>query len=74
METKKTILTGTAIATAILGAASMQANTNLFDYTSLGSGAEVRSVLLNNAPSAVKFMDLNCGEKKDAEKKDAKGT
>jgi hypothetical protein len=73
METKKTILTGTMIATAILGAASMKANTsNLFDFTSLGSGSEVRSVLLNSAPSAVKFTDLSCGEKKDADKKEAK--
>jgi hypothetical protein len=50
METKKTILTGAMIATSILGAASLKANTNLFDFTSLGSGSEVRSVLLNSAP------------------------
>jgi uncharacterized low-complexity protein len=72
-STKKTILTGTMIATAILGGASMKANTsNLFDFTSLGSGSEVRSVLLNSAPSAVKIMDLNCGEKKDAKTADTK--
>jgi uncharacterized low-complexity protein len=71
METKKTILTGTAIATAILGAASMKANTsNLFDFTSLGSGSEVRANLVNAVPSAVKFSDLSCGDKKDAKAKE----
>jgi uncharacterized low-complexity protein len=73
METKKTILTGTVIATAILGAANMKANTSdLFDFTSLGSGSEVRANLVNAVPSAVKFSDLSCGEKKDAKTTDTK--
>lgn len=73
METKKTSLTGTVIATAILGAASLNANTStLFNYSALGSGAQVRSVLMNSAPSAVKMLDLTCGEKKDAKSTDTK--
>ncbi len=73
METKKTILTGTMIATALLGAATMKSNTSsLLDFTSLGSGSEVRSHLLNTSSSDLKIMDLNCGEKKDAKTGDKK--
>lgn len=73
METKKNILTGTMIATALLGAATMKSNTNnLLNFTSLGSGSEVRAHLLNALPSGVKISDLNCGEKKDAKTADKK--
>ncbi len=72
METKKSILTGTVIATAILGAASMKANTNLFGFSALGSGSEVRANLITDFPAAVKYSDLACGEKKDAKTADTK--
>lgn len=72
METKKSILSGTVIATAILGAASMKANINHFEFSSLGSGSEVRANLINELPSAVKYSDLACGEKKDNKTTDTK--
>ena len=62
-ETTK-MLTGTLITAAILNVASMKAsNANLFEYTLLGTGSEVRSVVLNCSTSAVKFSDLCCGYK-----------
>jgi hypothetical protein len=62
METTK-IFTGTLIASAILNAASIKAsNSKLFGYTLLGTGSEVRTVLLDGYVSAVKFSDLCCGK------------
>lgn len=69
METTK-ILTGTLIATAILNVASMKAvNSNLFGYTSLGTGSEVRAAVLNSTVSDVKFSDLCCGYNLKQDKK-----
>lgn len=71
METKKSngkmILTGAMIASAVLGSASMKANTSLFDYSSLGSGSEVRGTLLNILPSAVNALELSCGTSKSTD-------
>ncbi len=67
MEKKKTILAGSVIAGAILGLSNITANaTSLTSYSTLGSGAEVRSELLNT-PSATNAFELACGAKaKDA--------
>ena len=66
METKKAILTSAVLAT-VLATGTIKA-TNLFDFSSLGSGSEVRSTLLSSPAKALKAFDLNCGDKKDAAK------
>ena len=66
METKKAILSS-AVLVAALATGSIKA-TNLFDFSSLGSGSEVRSTLLSSPEKAFKAFDLNCGDKKDATK------
>lgn len=67
MENKKSILAGSVIASAILGLSNITASaTNLTSYSPLGSGAEVRSELINT-PSAINAFELACGAKsKDA--------
>jgi uncharacterized low-complexity protein len=58
MENKKTIVSGSFIAGAILSL-SLNANAaNLFNYNALGNGADVRNAI-----------ELACGEKKTEEKK-----
>lgn len=82
MKNKKTILSGSVIASAILAISGTNVGaTSLTDFNTLGSGAEVRSSLLGNPADAMNAFELACGEKKDAkakeatcgEKKDAKG-
>jgi hypothetical protein len=82
MKNKKTILSGSVIASAILAVSGTNVGaTSLTDFNTLGSGAEVRSSLLGNPADAINAFELACGEKKDAkakeatcgEKKDAKG-
>ena len=83
MKNKKTILSGSVIASAILAISGTNVGaTSLTDFNTLGSGSEVRSSLLGNPADAINAFELACGEKKDAkgaeascgEKKDAKAT
>jgi len=58
------ILKGSLIAGAI-GLTSITAGaSNLFNYNALGSGAELRSELLNLNASPLKVAELECGDKK----------
>jgi len=60
----KSILKGSLIAGAI-GLTSITAGaSNLFNYNNLGSGAELRSELLNINASPLKVAELECGDKK----------
>ena len=74
MENKKSIFSGSVIASAFIGLASLSANaSSLTNYSTLGSGSEVRSELLEQTCGAkdAKTTDAKCGEK-DAKTKDAK--
>jgi len=72
MENKKSILAGSLIASAFIGLSNINANASaLSNYSSLGSGAEVRSSLLNEASSALKAIELKCAD--SAKTKHAKG-
>ena len=68
---KKLLLTGSIIAGALLGVGAPKTinAANLFDYHNLGSGSELRSLLLNN--SAERNLEMKCGNKSDS-KSDAK--
>ena len=68
---KKLFLTGSIIAGALLGVGAPKTinAANLFDYHNLGSGSELRSLLLNN--SAERNLEMKCGNKSDS-KSDAK--
>lgn len=73
MKNKKSILTGSVIASAIIGLASIKANaSSLTNYSTLGSGAEVRSVLLGKSASDLKAFDLKCGDSEKAKEAKAK--
>ena len=76
MENKKSILTGSVIASAIIGLASINAYASvLSNFSTLGSGAEVRTNLLSKSASDVKTFDLKCGDStktKDSKGKDGK--
>lgn len=85
MKNKKTILSGSVIASAILAVTGTTVNaTSLTNFNTLGSGAEVRSGLLGNPADAINAYELNCaakdakskeascGEKKDATKAETK--
>jgi uncharacterized low-complexity protein len=86
MKNKKSILSGAVLAAAVLtaGAGSLEANN--FQFDELGSGAELRSMLLDNSMNVQfsNFIELKCSagaEKsdskaatKDAKAKDAKAT
>ncbi len=85
---KKTALVSGALLTgSLVGLNPLNANSgDLFDYSDLGSGAELRSELLeqNQSPfdaakaaegmTTIKFSELKCGEGKcgEGEKKEAK--
>ena len=74
MENKKSIFSGSVIASAFIGLASLSANaSSLTNYSTLGSGSEVRSELLEQTCGAkdAKTTDAKCGEK-DVKTKDAK--
>lgn len=61
MESKKSMLAGSLIASAILGLSNLNANAStLTNYSALGSGAEVRSELLNITVSS-NGLELKCG-------------
>lgn len=62
---RKTFITGSLIAGAVLGTVSLNAaETNLFNYNELGSGAVIRANLLNQTEADFKayLLELNCGE------------
>jgi uncharacterized low-complexity protein len=72
-NSKTSVLTNAIIAGAIAGLSSLNASAsgNLFTYSSLGSGAELRSELLNISSPALKVGELECGKSKTtAGKKD----
>lgn len=60
---KKVMLTGTVIASAILGLTAVQASANA-GYTHLGTGAEVRAKLTGH--NTANTLELACGAKKDS--------
>lgn len=71
MKNKKTILSGSVIASAILAVTGTTVNaTSLTNFNTLGSGAEVRSGLLGNPADAINAYELNCAAK-DAKTKEA---
>lgn len=78
-KNKKPILAGSLVAGAIITASCFTVNANdLTSYSSLGSGAELRSELLGTATGDAAAFELKCGEKdkKTADTKagDAKAT
>ena len=71
MENKKFILSGSVITSAILALTNANVDANsLSNYSSLGSGAEVRTGLLGNPSDAINAYELTCAAK-DAKSKDA---
>lgn len=78
MKTKRNnILKGSLVAGALLSVTGIQAsNTNLFEYTDLGNGSELRNELIAKATSydAERTFEMKCGEGKcgEAEKTETK--
>ncbi len=63
---RKNILKGTLFAGALLSVSALSATpsqSNLFDYSALGSGSEVRSELLHSNASPTDIFEANCGGK-----------
>ncbi len=73
MENKKSILAGSILASAFIGLSNtdVQAST-LANYSALGSGAEVRTILLGENTSNAGAFESKCGAK-DSTAKEAKG-
>ena len=72
---KKSILTGSMIAGALIGLSSVGSNAaTLSAYSALGSGSEVRSELLSVSKSSAAALELTCGEKKDTKTTEGKST
>ena len=71
---KNILLTGSIVAGSVIGLSGLQANsTETFKYSELGSGAELRSELLQSESSEMKVVDMSCGEdSKEAKKADKK--
>jgi uncharacterized low-complexity protein len=67
MEKKKmNFIKGTLLAGALISVSALSATPNassLFDYSALGSGAEVRSEILNSNTSPFNNFEAKCGEK-----------
>ena len=69
MENKKSIFNGSMIAGAIMSLTSISANAaTLTNYSSLGTGGQVRSELLSSV-SSFGNLELKCGENKTKEAK-----
>lgn len=78
---KKSLLTSTLIASALIGGAGLNANSNnLFSFNDLGSGSEIRTTLATNSISdeadALR-LEMKCGDdaktkKSESKSKDAK--
>jgi len=63
-SSERSLLTASIIAGALTSLTSISANANtLFNYASLGTGAEIRSELLNSSHSNSKVIELECGNK-----------
>ncbi|CAL1519713.1 hypothetical protein [Chitinophaga sp. MM2321] len=62
---KKVLFSGSLVASAILGLASLQISANPVSYTNMGAGAAVRSALTGNTTTA-NSIELSCGAKKDS--------
>jgi uncharacterized low-complexity protein len=74
MENKKSIFTGSVIASAIISLSSINANaSSLTNYSALGSGSEVRTILLGKSNSNMGAFELKCGAKDTTKTKEAKG-
>lgn len=71
---KSILFTGSVVTASLLSAGTASAHTtNPFSYTDLGSGAQLRTTLLDNLVSQKYNLDLACGEKsKDNSKNDSK--
>ena len=70
---KKNLLTGSLIASAMLGMSSLNVNAHsLFNFNELGTGSEVRSTLLDRTSSDANhlMLELKCGD--STKTKDAK--
>lgn len=67
MEKKKmNFIKGTLVAGALISVSALSATPNasdLFDYSALGSGAEVRSEILHNQSGPLNNFEAKCGEK-----------
>ena len=69
---KKSLITGSMIAGALFATANLNANAaDLFRFSNLGTGEEVRSQLLGGAANAL-HLELKCGEKGKADSTAAK--
>jgi uncharacterized low-complexity protein len=62
---KKVLFSGSLVASAILGLASLQVSAKPVSFTDMGSGAAVRSALTGAATTA-NAIELACGAKKDS--------
>ncbi len=78
-STRKHLIAGTMIAGAIFGATNLNAApADMFNFSSLGSGSEVRANLLNNSVGNLDafLLELSCGDNPtkttDAKKTDDK--
>ncbi|RAJ07008.1 hypothetical protein LX64_02137 [Chitinophaga skermanii] len=69
---KKLMIPGSIVATAILGLAT-PSNANVTAYSNLGSGAEVRSDLLNHHAAYTGKLEAKCGAGKDSTAAKSKG-
>lgn len=69
-KTRKNLIKGTLVAGALLSITALSAAPNsssLFNYNALGSGAEVRSEILQNGNNnPLNVFEANCGEKTTA--------
>ncbi len=74
MKTKKKNLIASAVAAVSLAAvSSLNANLSNIEITTLGSGAEVRSGILENSGLSKMLNDLKCGENKSSSTETKKG-
>jgi uncharacterized low-complexity protein len=71
---KSILYTGSIVAGSLLAVNTASAHqVSPFSFTDLGSGSQLRTVLLNNLASQKYNFDLSCGEKnKDSKSNDSK--
>lgn len=76
MENKKSkIFKGSLVAGAMLSVTALSAapnTSNLFNYNALGSGAEVRTEILNSNGDMHRTFEAKCGEESKAAKAESK--
>lgn len=63
---KNVLFSGSLVAGAIMGLASLQVSAKPVSYTNLGSGAAVRNALTGTSGTTASAIELNCGAKKDS--------